>query len=308
MTILATEILGASQSIWIRASHELLRDSGLDDSELKLADVRLDLRCLLEQPGFDGTDLPPGESDLDPFPGLDIFPIDQPFPDENQASSYDWQYRWQSGAAKHIQIIIDEESEFILVPEYGGLSLRDQRTVSDEDRQRFEIAWSAALPVGHLYSDEEKFDADESIVVATAPRNFKAFLDEIHKTPELLRKIDPRRFEELVAELLSEDGFEVKLTPYSKDGGIDIIAARADLVREMYLIQCKRHASRRPVGVDVVRSLYGVVHRERATAGLIVTSSHLTGPAKKECKQLEHQMSFREYDDVVKWISRILKK
>ena len=40
--------------------------------------------------------------------------------------------------------------------------------------------------------------------------------------------MSPRGFEELVAEMLSRLGYEVTLTPASRDGGKDIYAARRD--------------------------------------------------------------------------------
>src|SRR5688572_29171707 len=107
MSDLAKAILGASYSVWIRSSYSLLKSSGLVDAELKMVDARLDLRCLMEQPGFDGTDAPPPEDVLDPFPELDIFPIDQPFPSDDIASSYDWHYRWLAGSARDIRIVVD---------------------------------------------------------------------------------------------------------------------------------------------------------------------------------------------------------
>jgi CRISPR/Cas system Type II protein with McrA/HNH and RuvC-like nuclease domain len=44
--------------------------------------------------------------------------------------------------------------------------------------------------------------------------------------PHLMRNLDPRKFEELVAELLRDKGYEVELTPRTRDGGLDIIAIK----------------------------------------------------------------------------------
>ncbi len=51
--------------------------------------------------------------------------------------------------------------------------------------------------------------------------------DAIRDTPELMRSMEPRAFEELTADLLRKLGFQcVQLTPRSGGGGRDIIATR----------------------------------------------------------------------------------
>lgn len=68
-----------------------------------------------------------------------------------------------------------------------------------------------------------------------------------------------REFEEYLAALLTSLGFATELTPASKDHGIDVIAKKTDAlgVETVFFVQCKNHAS--PVGVEIVRSLLGVI-------------------------------------------------
>ncbi len=90
--------------------------------------------------------------------------------------------------------------------------------------------------------------------------------------PRALRELNPRRFEEVVAELFRKRGFAVELTPRTRDGGRDVLAVQSDtLGKSLYLIECKRYAPSRKVGVEVVRGLYGVLQADRATKGVIVT-------------------------------------
>lgn len=67
-------------------------------------------------------------------------------------------------------------------------------------------------------------------------------------------KMGGREFEERLASLLQNRGFEVSLTPASGDGGVDIIATNSSGV---FLIQCKAHAN--PVGPEPMRALFGVL-------------------------------------------------
>lgn len=130
-------------------------------------------------------------------------------------------------------------------------------------------------------------------------------LEAIQENPDLMYRISPREFELLVAELLYREGYEVEVTPATKDGGVDIFAVRSDsLGRVLFLVECKRYARKNPVQVDVVRSLYGNVVAKRASAGVLVTSSTFTRGAKSFQESVPHQMSLREYADIRAWLQR----
>jgi len=95
--------------------------------------------------------------------------------------------------------------------------------------------------------------------------------------PDKMNELTPRKFEELVAELFRDMGYEVKLTPASKDGGFDITAVRkTEVGTGLYFIECKRYSAGNKVGVEIVRSLHGVVESEKATGGIVVTTSFFT--------------------------------
>ncbi len=82
-------------------------------------------------------------------------------------------------------------------------------------------------------------------------------------------------FEELVAQVLRAKGFVAEVTQPTSDGGIDVIAHRQEpLVRGKYVVQCKNWSN--PVGVGVVRDLYGAMTHERASKGIVITTSSFT--------------------------------
>ncbi|MGW0196930.1 restriction endonuclease [Nonomuraea sp. NPDC003201] len=90
-----------------------------------------------------------------------------------------------------------------------------------------------------------------------------------------LAAIDPRDFEYLIERLYDSMGYETELTPRSKDGGRDVIAARREVGRsERLLIEVKRYSA--PVGVALVRALLGVVSNEKVNKGVLVTCSVFT--------------------------------
>jgi len=141
------------------------------------------------------------------------------------------------------------------------------------------------------------------IVVSVSDANAK-ILDLLKREPELAWQLDPRKFEESVAEILGSQGYDVALTPASRDGGFDIYAARKEgLGKFLYLVECKRYVPPNKVGVEVARSLYGVVQTQRATAGAIVTTSFFTAGAEAFRREVQHQLHLHDYIALQKWIA-----
>ena len=135
------------------------------------------------------------------------------------------------------------------------------------------------------------------------------FLRKLHEDPNLLYELNPRGFEELVAELLGRLGYEITLTPASKDGGKDIYAAKKDFLGTfLYIVECKKYAPDHPVGVALVRQLNGVVQAEQATAGILVTTSFFTKGAKEFQKMISFQVSLKDYLGIQDWLEIILKR
>ena len=113
------------------------------------------------------------------------------------------------------------------------------------------------------------------------------------------------KFEELVAELLAREGMDVTLTPATRDGGRDILAvARTPIGKQLYLVECKRYAKGNPVDVSVVRSLYGAVTRDNASAGLVVTSSRFTSDAVKFMRSIQYRIGLRDSESLRDWLRR----
>lgn len=127
----------------------------------------------------------------------------------------------------------------------------------------------------------------------------------LNRTPTDLFGLSSRQFELVVARLLEKDGFDVEVTPATRDGGKDIIAKlRTAAGSFMVYVECKRYAPDRPVGVSVIRELVGVVHSERATAGLVVTTSAFSKPVYKFRDAMPHRLDLKAYTDLVEWLSR----
>ncbi|MEQ7050725.1 restriction endonuclease [Paenibacillaceae sp. P-4] len=121
--------------------------------------------------------------------------------------------------------------------------------------------------------------------------------------PELIREIDPRKFEEIVAEIFHKKGFSVTLTPRTRDGGKDIYAIQNGIFgRQLFVIECKRYSSTHKVGVELVRGIYGVKVAERATAAMLVTTSSFSKDALDFASPLKYELSLKDYSNLKSWL------
>lgn len=150
--------------------------------------------------------------------------------------------------------------------------------------------------------------SDSGIIEVVAPKIVlanEAFLENLKKYPDDLYRISPRKFEELIAELLDDMGCEVQLTPAVKDGGKDIIATmQTELGEVLCLVEAKHYRADRPVEVSLVRQLFGTYMDFGATSAMLVTSSTFTRGAKEFQARHKYQISLKEYTDVVRWIRK----
>ena len=96
---------------------------------------------------------------------------------------------------------------------------------------------------------------------------------ELQRNEELLKSLDWRVFEHLLADMLETFGYEVELMQGTKDGGVDVVAfGKSDLLGEhKYLLQAKRW--KRSVGIEPVQRLLFVASQDRATKACLATTS-----------------------------------
>lgn len=146
------------------------------------------------------------------------------------------------------------------------------------------------------------------IVAAVAPTIITAkgtLVAALQKCPADIHSLTPRKFEELLAELLSGMGWDVELTQQTRDGGKDILAyLNTDLGRILCLVEAKHFRTDRKVGVDLVRNLYGTFCDAQANSAMLVTSSAFTADAREFQQKHSYQLALRDYADLVKWIMK----
>jgi restriction endonuclease Mrr len=159
---------------------------------------------------------------------------------------------------------------------------------------------------GYLYDITDEAGSNE--IASLAPRIISVtddLVDRLRKDPDAIYALSPRRFEELLADLLTDMGWDVQLTRATRDGGKDLLAyLNTEVGSFLCLVEAKRYRRDRRVGVDLVRNLYGTLCDSQANSGMLVTTSSFSRDAREFQSRHSYQLSLREYADVVRWIER----
>ena len=132
------------------------------------------------------------------------------------------------------------------------------------------------------------------------------YLVWLRQHPDALERIAWEAFEQIIAEIFASKGFHVDLTGRLRNRSADIIAVRADEfgVETKYLIECKKYAHTRLIGLDIVNGVIGAARRADVDHAFLVTSSFFTRDVeaqKQEFKQF--RLHLRDGDDVREWLS-----
>ena len=152
-----------------------------------------------------------------------------------------------------------------------------------------------------------KLGSEENSQIILVDYDFvnQELLEYLAKHPEYMYYLNPRKFEELVARIFIDLNYDVTLTPETRDGGKDIYAIKRDGVTDnLFLIECKKYSRNQKVGVEHVRSLYGIKQAERATSAILVTTSFFTKPAKEFQSKIRYELNLRDYNDLKEWLRR----
>lgn len=108
----------------------------------------------------------------------------------------------------------------------------------------------------------KNLDYNKSDLPASEVRNY------LVKNYEKRYNVNPRLFEELVADVYSDFGYQAICTGYSNDGGIDVVLVKDDLTVG---IQVKR--SKNKIKLEQLRSLLGALMIKGYKAGMFVCTS-----------------------------------
>lgn len=125
-------------------------------------------------------------------------------------------------------------------------------------------------------------------------------LTELKENPDEIKLISPRKFEYLIGDILKNQGWQVEITPQTRDGGKDIIATTMISGMKILLaVECKRWREDRPVDIDTVRSfMYTVRDDLRANKGMIATTSYFSKEVQNMAQKWDWLLSLRDFEAI----------
>lgn len=145
-------------------------------------------------------------------------------------------------------------------------------------------------------------------IIITETSRVKEIIKRIYLENSFLNQLEPRKFEEIIAELLFEKGFEVELTKQTRDNGYDIIALkRLSDFPVKFLVECKRYRRDRPIGIEIIRSFYDVIKEEKANKGIIFTTSYFSATSIKRKEKEGTLLDLKDRKDVIDWVNDYLR-
>lgn len=201
-------------------------------------------------------------------------------------------------------IILALESDGVYRYADGKVSVEDQEECEDELKDSIRD-----ISVNGNFS-ETLFELDNvppiieqsSVIVRDIDDEVKKYFN---KHPERLYDLNPRKFEELIASILKDFGFDVELTKATRDCGRDIIARiKNSVVDILTYVECKRYAADRKIDVGIIREVIGVHYIRKPSKSIIVTTSSFTKDAIAEAKYLENQLELKDFNQIKEWLKK----
>jgi len=155
--------------------------------------------------------------------------------------------------------------------------------------------WDGVVPLSKLFKSKDA-PSDSSTFFD------QRFIDYLNAQGADLAEIHWRQFERLTAEFFRRRGYEVELGPGTKDGGKDIkvIRKRSLFGPELVVVECRRYKKDLSVGLKAVRAFARTIDDEKATKGIIATTTCFTKGERDYCKANLYRLSAADCKRVAK--------
>ena len=173
--------------------------------------------------------------------------------------------------------------------------------------QRIAVAYSKLYDFNelfHIQEEEQERKEQKSSIIINELASIQTIIKETYADNSTLLKLHHYEFEQLIKELLSKQGYQVQLSPRTRDGGFDILAIQKDYIfgELKFLVECKHYKSQK-VGVGVVRSFRDVLLQENAHKGLIVTADYFTKDAHKSRNKTPWLLDLKDRQNIIDWVN-----
>lgn len=102
-----------------------------------------------------------------------------------------------------------------------------------------------------------------------------------------LRGMDGYEFEQKVAQIWADYGWDTSVTQASNDGGIDMVAEKSFPIPQKHLIQAKKYGKNNTIGSEKIQQYSSLRHQhQNVDSVVIVTTSSFTTQAEEFAEQL----------------------
>jgi restriction system protein len=145
-------------------------------------------------------------------------------------------------------------------------------------------------------------------IVSLVDPMYAYLVDQIRRDPTIIHRIDPRKWEEIVAAAYDRAGFdEVILTPRSGDHGRDVIAIKKGFGSVKFIDQVKAYKPGHVVTAAEVRELLGTLATEPSASKAILTTTSAFAPRIEDDQWIKPFLPTRlELVDKDKLIARLV--
>lgn len=158
-----------------------------------------------------------------------------------------------------------------------------------------------------LYTDTA-IDQKSSLIVPAFNKITSELIEYLANNPKFLPSLHWRKFEELLAEIFKNQGFETDLGPGQADGGVDLrLIQRSDMGDMLILVQAKKYAKHRKIQLDPVKALWASVEDEQANKGILVSTSEFIPAAQNFAKRHPFRLELVGPKKLVLWLQSIGK-
>lgn len=128
-------------------------------------------------------------------------------------------------------------------------------------------------------------------------------LDQIRRY--IARRFKGHRLTDLVAAVLSAQGYKVRVSPEGQDGGVDILAGSGELGFERPRIAVQVKSGDAPVDIKAVRELQGAMKNFQADHGLFVSWGGFNQSVPREVARLYFEIRLWDSDDLLREVLRL---
>lgn len=159
--------------------------------------------------------------------------------------------------------------------------------------------WKETLELKALFTGAQK-DPEKGKFID------QRYIDYLSNNTDRLGDMHWRKFEQLTAEFYDREGYKVELGPGSNDDGVDVRIwhPNADAAGSpLCIAQCKRIQGK--VNKVTVKGLHADVEFEKATYGVIVTTSELSPGAKTSISARGYAIEAVERNGVKSWLKKL---